>query len=688
MGSATIKSNLGAGQYTVELTKSQAAITTQKTSLTTRKTEIDAAIAAKEIELTALNVIQNAKYEDWKAAVGAYAVADPPTKALRKAVTDAQKAYITAQSNVTKKQTEINLLNLELVSVNKRLTEIETALTVEERTVWCVDYSDALTGSVGTIEINGEADAINIMPGGATGAGLLQHPLAMTPSGVFVNSAKLPAWQKWMPTYRAGVITSIDEDVCNVTLDEALSSAQSIDINQKSELTNVPIEYMNTDGMYFQVADHVVVQFVGQDQANPKVIGYVTNPRGGSFYVLKYISWEYPTYPLAYYEVTIPLGSLEIRTNKGLKKLVNTTTGEIYYCKEYIYRGNGRFCAMFWFRNPFEVAIGMNDRPDDFLRTLDVPFTESGGQVTVRINNEIIKQIGTDRIWIYAQPRLHISAEGPILVPSASCSDILGYTDYNKFAESNKVAPGIYNLIERNHLYYPSYDVQDEENYEFYEVTAAYCLEEMTNREFYKFIKALTNYENENLRNIHGAVWKKVYITENLVSGKTPCWKIGPDIEEGDIDQEVPEGSWRAYVPHSDILGFKSYYHSTAYGDFIGSYVFEVYDIEVHAIYWNPVDDSYYEDEVTITGVKYEGSNSYGWDYDFDVIPKELGSYILVGWYCNNNENRSDVVSVGGSFPNPQTNEELGNYNSLLPAEIDESPDWVPGSSSVSPSWW
>jgi predicted transglutaminase-like cysteine proteinase len=230
VGSATIKTNLGEGQYTVELTKSQAAITAQKTSLTTRKTEIEAAIAAKEIELAALNVTMNEKYEALKTAVGDYAVADPPTKALRKAVTDAQKAYITAQSNCNKKQTEINLLGLELASVNKRLAEIETALTVESRTVWCADYSTALTGSVGTIEINGEAGRINIVPEGKSGIGLLQHPLAMTPSGVFYNWALLPAWQKWKPTYRVGIIDSIDyeNDLADVGIPDQFSEGLAI----------------------------------------------------------------------------------------------------------------------------------------------------------------------------------------------------------------------------------------------------------------------------------------------------------------------------------------------------------------------------------------------------------------------------------------------------------------------------
>jgi predicted transglutaminase-like cysteine proteinase len=235
VGSATVKTNLGEGQYIVELTKSQAAITAQKTSLTTRKTEIEAAIAAKEIELAALNVTMNEKYEALKTAVGDYAVADPPTKALRKAVTDAQKAYITAQSNCNKKQTEINLLGLELASVNKRLAEIETALTVESRTVWCADYSTALTGSVGTIEINGEAGQINIVPEGKSGIGLLQHPLAMTPSGVFYNWALLPAWQKWKPTYRVGIITAVDKADGKVDVGIPDQYSEGLMINQGGE---------------------------------------------------------------------------------------------------------------------------------------------------------------------------------------------------------------------------------------------------------------------------------------------------------------------------------------------------------------------------------------------------------------------------------------------------------------------
>jgi len=237
MGSATIKSNLGEGQYTIELTKSQAALTTRRANIVTRQGEVDAAIAALETELTALQAVKDEKYTALKDAIGVYSLLESPTADDRKKVTDAEAAYMTAQANVTKKQKEINLKKLEKISLAKKLTQIDDAMVVETKTAWCADYSTELTGTVGTLEVNGEDNQILVMPGGKTGLGLLQHPLAMTPSGVFVNSAKLPGWQKWKPTYRIGVLVLIDYDdkKCDVAIPEPYSSSTLLAINQEGE---------------------------------------------------------------------------------------------------------------------------------------------------------------------------------------------------------------------------------------------------------------------------------------------------------------------------------------------------------------------------------------------------------------------------------------------------------------------
>ena len=87
--------------------------------------------------------------------------------------------------------------------------------------------------------------------------------------------------------YRVGKITSLSGDNCSITLDDALSSQQSLDINQSATLQSVPIVYMTENGSAFEVDDRVVVEFQGQDWTQPRVIGFESNPRSGwSFWVL------------------------------------------------------------------------------------------------------------------------------------------------------------------------------------------------------------------------------------------------------------------------------------------------------------------------------------------------------------------------------------------------------------------
>ena len=97
----------------------------------------------------------------------------------------------------------------------------------------CVDYTvDLLVGEVvGTLDIggvNGEFRDGNmiriyrIKPGYSSDEevehvaewaeedGIYQSPQAMSPSGFYWNATCLPAWQKWKPTARTGIISDID----------------------------------------------------------------------------------------------------------------------------------------------------------------------------------------------------------------------------------------------------------------------------------------------------------------------------------------------------------------------------------------------------------------------------------------------------------------------------------------------
>jgi hypothetical protein len=97
----------------------------------------------------------------------------------------------------------------------------------------------------------------------------------------YLNAALLPGWQRHSPTYRWGTIHDIDTDTdrCRVNLASATSSAQNLPINQASVLTDVLVQYMTCNAAAFEEGDRVVVEFQGRDWSQPRVIGFLDNPR-------------------------------------------------------------------------------------------------------------------------------------------------------------------------------------------------------------------------------------------------------------------------------------------------------------------------------------------------------------------------------------------------------------------------
>lgn len=99
------------------------------------------------------------------------------------------------------------------------------------------------------------------------------------PFSWFFNQTLLPAWEKWMPTYRVGEITELSGDTCTVALDPTQSSQQDIDVNRDPVLSDVPIRYMECNGDAFGVGDRVLVEFLYRDSSRPVVIGFESHPR-------------------------------------------------------------------------------------------------------------------------------------------------------------------------------------------------------------------------------------------------------------------------------------------------------------------------------------------------------------------------------------------------------------------------
>ena len=94
----------------------------------------------------------------------------------------------------------------------------------------------------------------------------------------------MPGWQKHKPQYRWGTITAIndDDDTASVTLAPAKSSAQNLDINKFSSLSNIPVKYLSCDAEAFEIGDRCVVEFKPgalPGSLDATVIGFLDNPK-------------------------------------------------------------------------------------------------------------------------------------------------------------------------------------------------------------------------------------------------------------------------------------------------------------------------------------------------------------------------------------------------------------------------
>lgn len=282
MGKGAITSGGTAGLYsvTLELARDRITATISRmnadiATLTIKIAQIQAQIDAVQVQMDTL-AAQIAIYEADKIK---YA------KEYCAAVGNMTTLIATRETYERQKSMEV----LKQKALTARIAYLNRSMPADPVvSAWCADLTENLTGAIGTIEIPGERGSVLIQPGyngnsvySKARDGHLQPSIAGDPSCVFYNLAMLPGWQKWKPTYRLGVITVIDKTAhtCSVTLDAAASSAQSLNINQGTSLTAVPIEYMTCNSGAFSVGDRVVVKFTGQDFASPKVIGFESNPK-------------------------------------------------------------------------------------------------------------------------------------------------------------------------------------------------------------------------------------------------------------------------------------------------------------------------------------------------------------------------------------------------------------------------
>lgn len=278
MGRAIIQSHLGAGRYWVDIKYNTAMSDAMIAQMQQRVAALDVQIPLLETAIAD----EELKYNQAE-------LTSPPAEwkvlyAIRQTINGYQR----------KRRSHV----IERASLTQKMTSLQALTDTVSREAWCADLTENINGEVGTIEPEGVAGAPIIQPGYAGNAaysktrdGCLQHAMATVPEATFWNLALLPGWQKWRPLYRTGIITILDtaNDTATVVLDAAVSTqhpwGKDIDLNVEETLEAIPVEYMTCNAQAFTVGDHCVVRFEGQNWDNPKVIGFVDNPKPCGEYV-------------------------------------------------------------------------------------------------------------------------------------------------------------------------------------------------------------------------------------------------------------------------------------------------------------------------------------------------------------------------------------------------------------------
>lgn len=286
MSFALILDEIGDGRYTVELDYGEDA----------RNATVDN-LDAYIVKLQATKVDNQAIIDDLKDAIDAQLVvvtdalnnyialttvapdADPTAFAIER------RRLISLRAQLARKEQIMDKLDAEIEHRQRQRTAFAQLTTTETVDIWCTTHTTGAAGYVATIDIPGDDRLILIAPSARTWTpadGILFERALCDPNQAYVNAALQAGWQSQEPTYRTGVITAINfaKNTASVTLDDAtMTRAPALDINQKTTLTAVPVEYLSCGANVFEVDDHVVVQFVGRSWDNPKIIGFVTDPR-------------------------------------------------------------------------------------------------------------------------------------------------------------------------------------------------------------------------------------------------------------------------------------------------------------------------------------------------------------------------------------------------------------------------
>jgi hypothetical protein len=210
------------------------------------------------------------------------------------------------RANLRRYTLNIEKMKMERADALKKVATLTTAQATVTKDAWCCTYTETAPAGaqVATIDVNGETDLTLVAPNARAWApadGVMTMPHVMSPEQSFFNTAILPGWQKHRPRYRWGTITAldVDADTASVSLAPATSSAQRLDINLFSTLSNIPVEYMTCNAGAFEVGDRCIVEFIPgalSGDLDARVIGFLDNPRPCLEYIARYFLNGHPNF--------------------------------------------------------------------------------------------------------------------------------------------------------------------------------------------------------------------------------------------------------------------------------------------------------------------------------------------------------------------------------------------------------
>lgn len=273
MGKATIISEQGAGLYTIQPEWNKSLALSRIAKLEEENTAIDARLSTIDGEITTAETEFYYASDVLQAAI--------LNQAPESEIEAKQRDMLTKQAAVEQLKQTKSFLQLRKTANVKQIEFIQQmTATPAQVQAWCADYTEGLTGTVGTVEIGRKDTPPIINPGGtfAQGAdGQLVPLMSQSPAATFYNLAMLPGAAKWKPRYRTGTAGNINRaaNSMDIAIDPLVISG--IQCDEAATLTGVPVDYMTCNASVFENGDSVLVEY--DPASTAKVVGFVTNPR-------------------------------------------------------------------------------------------------------------------------------------------------------------------------------------------------------------------------------------------------------------------------------------------------------------------------------------------------------------------------------------------------------------------------